>query len=136
MTSESLSVDVSRADTRHRQPIVADLAFWSVAGVTVAALSGPLGGWWSAPRLALVAGGLSFLVVGIGLLLGLQRVRPTPRALVRSFAIINLALAPVAWTAALFHLVPLSTAGNWALAAAGDVMLMLGLWQWWSVRHT
>jgi hypothetical protein len=99
-------------------------------------LSGPLGRWWSAPRLGLVAGGLSFLAVGIGLLLGLQRVRPTPRALVRSFAIFNLALAPVAWAAALLHLLPVSGAGNWAIAAAGDVMLVLGLWQWWSVRRS
>ncbi len=134
MTSESISVDFRRADRRW-QPIFADLAFWTLAGATVAALSGPLGQWWSAPRMALVAGGLSFLALGIGLLWGLQRVRPTPRTLVRSFAMVNLVLAPVAWAAALFHLLPLSAAGNWALAAAGDVMLMLGLWQWWSVRR-
>ncbi len=135
MTSESISVDIRRADSGRWQPIFADLAFWSSAGAAVAALSAPLARWWGAPRIALEAGGLSFLVLGIALLVGLQRSRPTPRSLVRSFALVNLALAPVAWAAALLHLLPVNAAGDWALATAGDVMLVLGLWQWWSARR-
>lgn len=135
MTSESISVDATSADGRRRQPIVADLAFWSVAGAAVAALSGPLGQWWDVPRTALLAGGLSFPALGIGLLYGLRRARPIPRAVVQSFAVVNLALAPVMWVAALLHVLPVSAGGNWALAAAGDIMLVLGLWQWWAARH-
>lgn len=118
------------------QPIFADLAFWSVAGAIVAALSGPLGQWWSAPPTALLAGGLAFLVVGSGLWFWLHRIRPTPRGLVWSFGVFNLALAPIVWVAALSHWLPVSGPGTWALASAGGVMLVLGAWQLLSLRRT
>jgi hypothetical protein len=37
---------------------------------------------------------------------------------------------------ALFHLPPVSTAGNWALAAAGDVAVLLGAWQLTTLRRS
>ena len=77
----------------------------------------------------LLAGGLSFVVLGVILLLSLNRVRPTPRGLVASFVVTNFLLVPIVGAAALFGWLPLSAAGNWALADAGVVMLVLGVWQ-------
>ena len=102
----------------------------------MAALDGPLGNWWSVPHAVLLAGGLSFLVGGIGLLLGLNRIRPTPRALVTGFGVSNLLLAPILWAAASFGWLRLSAAGNWALADAGAVALGLGVWQLTALRRS
>ena len=77
----------------------------------------------------LLACGLSFVVLGVILLPGLNRIRPTPRGLVASFVVTNFLLAPIVWAAALFDWLPLSATGNWALADAGVVMLVLGVWQ-------
>jgi hypothetical protein len=88
------------------------------------------------PHAVLLAGGLSFLVGGIGLLLGLNRIRPTPRGLVAGFGVSNLLLAPIVWVAALFGWLPLSVAGNWALADAGAVALALGVWQLTAFRRS
>jgi hypothetical protein len=41
----------------------------------------------------------------------------------------NLLLAPTVWVAAALGWLSLSTAGNWALAGAGDAALVLGIWQ-------
>ena len=98
-------------------------------GAVVAALNRPLGDWWNVPRAVLLDGGLSFLVGGIGLLLVLNLIRPTPRGLVAGFGVSNLLLAPIMWAAALLGWLPLSAAGNWALADAGAVALVLGVWQ-------
>ena len=105
-------------------------------GAVVAVLDRPLGDWWNVPRTTLLVGGLSFLVGGVGLLFGLSRLRPTPRALVAGFGVSNLLLAPIMWAAALFGWLPLSVAGNWALADAGAVALVLGVWQLTALRRS
>ena len=105
-------------------------------GGVVAAFSGPLAHWWNLSRAELLDGGLSFLVGGVALLLGLNRIRPTPRALVAGFGVSNLLLAPILWAAASFGWVPLSAAGNWALADAGAVALGLGVWQLTALRRS
>lgn len=136
MTSESISVNHQKASNERWRPIVTDLVFWSVAGATVAVFCGPLGQWWTVPPTALLAGGTMFVVVGGALWLGLQRLRPTPRRLLKVFGVANLLLAPAVWAVALFHLLPVSTAGNWALAAAGDVAVLLGAWQLTTLRRS
>ena len=136
MTSQSISTsDVSTTDERWR-PIVADLAFWSLAGATVAVSCEPLGRWWRVPPTALLAGGTLFVVAGAGLWLGLRRIRPTPRRLLRGFGAANLLLAPALWAVALFGWLPVSAAANWALAGAGDVAVVLGAWQLTTLRHS
>jgi hypothetical protein len=129
MTSELVSRSHSQTDDGRWRSIFADLAFWSVAGGIVATLSWPLGDWWSVPHLALLAGGLAFLVGGVALVLGLNRIRPTPRRLVRGFGVFNLTFAPIVWAAAVYGWLPLSEPGNWALASAGGIALVLGSWQ-------
>ena len=83
----------------------------------------------------LLAGGLSFVVLGVVLLIGLNRTRPTPRGLLAGFVVTNFLLAPIVGAAALFGWLPLSAAGNWALADAGAVMLVLGVWQLTALRR-
>ncbi|GBE65979.1 hypothetical protein MFM001_24410 [Mycobacterium sp. MFM001] len=135
MTTTSISTTSRRNDTRRWRSIAADLAFWTVAGGAVAALSGPLSQAWHVPRAVLLAGGLSFLVLGPVLLLGLKRVRPTTGALVSAFVVTNFLLAPITVVSAFLGWLPLSTAGNWALADAGAVMLVLGIWQFTALRR-
>jgi hypothetical protein len=132
MTSELVSGSHSHPLESERgrwRSVFADLAFWTLAGAIVATLSGPFGDWWHVPHAALLAGGLAFLVGGVGLLFGLNRVRPTPRQLVRGFGVFNLIFAPVVWATALYGWLPLSESGNWALAFAGGIALVLGAWQ-------
>jgi hypothetical protein len=129
MTSELVSGSHSQTDDGRWRSVFADLAFWSLAGAIVAALSGPLGDWWSVPHAALLVGGLVFVVGGAGLLFGLNRFRPTPRHLVWGFGVFNLIFAPIVWATALYGWLPLSEAGNWALVSAGGVALVLGSWQ-------
>jgi hypothetical protein len=136
MTSTSISATSRQTDQTRWRPIRADLVFWTVVGGVVAALDQPLGNWWSVPHAVLLAGGLSFLVGGVGLLLGLNRIRPTPRGLVAGFGVSNLLLAPIMWAAALLGWLPLSVAGNWALADAGVVALVLGVWQLTAFRRS
>jgi hypothetical protein len=136
MTSTSISATSRQTDHARWQSVRADLVFWTVVGAVVAALDKPLGDWWHAPHSELLVGGLSFLVGGVGLLLGLSRLRPTPRALVAGFGVSNLLLAPILWAAALFGWLPLSAAGNWALADAGAVALGLGVWQLTALRRS
>ncbi|EUA50522.1 hypothetical protein I552_1458 [Mycobacterium xenopi 3993] len=50
MTGELVSQSHRRTDDPHWRSILADLAFWSVAGAIVATMSGPLADWWRAPR--------------------------------------------------------------------------------------
>ncbi|ORW02009.1 hypothetical protein [Mycobacterium kyorinense] len=125
MTSEL----VSRRYSQRWRAILADLVFWSLAGAIVAAFSGPFGEWWHVPRSVLLAGGLTFLVGGLGLLFGLNRLRPTPRRLVWGFGMFNLIFAPIVWVTAMYGWLPLSAPGNWALASAGVIALVLGGWQ-------
>ncbi len=129
MTSEYISTTATASTNQRWRPIGADLAFWSLAGATVALLSEPLGRWWRVPSTALLAGGLVFVVGGAGLWLGLRQISPTPRRLLTVFGAANLLLAPALWAVALWHLLPVAPAGNWALASAGDVALLLGAWQ-------
>jgi hypothetical protein len=129
MTTASISTRTRPTDATRWRSIRADLIFWTVAGAVVAALSGPFSEWWNVPRADLLIGGLAFLVAGPPLLFGLNRIRPTSRALVLGFAVTNLLLAPIVWAAAFFGWLSLSAAGNWALADAGAVMLALGVWQ-------
>jgi hypothetical protein len=129
MTSTSIST------TSRWQSIRADLVFWTVAGGVVAALSRPLADWWHVPRAVLLDGGLAFLVLGPVLLFGLNRVRPTTGPLVAAFVVTNFLLAPVTLAAAFLGWLPLSVAGNWALADAGAVMLVLGIWQLTALRR-
>jgi hypothetical protein len=138
MTSASLStVSTQRRRTgvARWRSIVADLGFWTVVGAVVAALSGRLGDWWNVPRAVLLEGGLAFVVLGPILLFGLNRARPTTRGLVASFVVTNFLLAPIVWAAAMFGWLRLSAAGNWALADAGVVMLVLGIWQLTALRR-
>jgi hypothetical protein len=128
MTNSSISANLRPIDSARSRPLRADLVFWTSAGAVVAALSGPLARWWDVPRAVLLDGGLVFAVLGPILLLGINRMRPT-RGLVAGFAATNLLLAPMAWAAAWFGWLGLSRAGDWALADAGAVMLVLGVWQ-------
>jgi hypothetical protein len=134
MTSTTISARSGQPDSARRRSIRADLVFWTSAGAVVATLSGPLAQWWGAPRGVLLGGGLIFVVLGPILLLGLNRIRPT-RGLVASFVVTNFLLAPLAWAAARFGWSGLSHAGNWALACAGAVMLVLGVWQLTALRR-
>jgi hypothetical protein len=129
MTSGQISRGSSKADGAAWRSIVADLAFWSVAGAIGAALSERLGKWWGIPHGVLLAVGLVFLVGGAGLLFALNRVRPTSRRLLWGFGVFNLVLAPLAWVAALSGWLGLSTAGDWALGWAGGIALVLGILQ-------
>ena len=104
-------------------------------GVTVAALSEPLGEMWSAPQPVLLAGGVTFAALGAGLLVGLSRIRVIPRVLVWGFGASNLLLAPLAWVAAALRWLPLSAAGNVALMFAGLAALVLGIWQLNALRR-
>ena len=81
------------------------------------------------PRVGLLVGGVSFLVVGPALLFGLSRIRPTARGVVLSFGVSNLVLAPTLWAAASLGWLPVSGAGNGALVGAGGAALVLGVWQ-------
>jgi hypothetical protein len=136
MTSTAISARARQSDVTRWRSIRADLGFWTVVGAVVAALSGPLGDWWNVPRAELLVGGLSFLVGGPALLFGLNRIRPTARGLVLGFGVSNLLLAPAMWAAAALGWLPLSAAGNWALAGAGDVALVLGIWQLTALRRS
>ncbi|BBX44395.1 hypothetical protein GCM10009641_53750 [Mycobacterium cookii] len=131
MTSTTIS---RHTDAPRRRSINADLAFWTAAGAVVAALSAPLAHWWGVSRATLVVGGLSFAILGPVLLVGLNRTRPT-RSLVAAFVVTNFLLAPITAAAAWFGWLPLSTAGNWALADAAAVMLVLGVWQFTELRR-
>jgi hypothetical protein len=136
MTSATISRSSRHADHARWRSIRADLGFWTVAGAVVAALSGPLSEWWNVPRVELFVVGLSFLVGGPALLFGLNRIRPTARGLVLGFGVSNLLLAPALWVVASLRELPLSAAGNWALAGAGDVALVLGVWQLIALRRS
>jgi hypothetical protein len=121
-------------DSTRRRPLRADLIFWTAAGAVVAAASRPLAHWWGVPHAVLLDVGLAFAILGPVMLLGLNRIRPT-RGLVTAFVATNLVLAPLAWAAAGFDWLGLSRAGNWALADAGVVMLVLGAWQFSALRR-
>jgi hypothetical protein len=136
MTSTSLSAISRPTDDRGWRSIRADLVFWTFVGAVVAAFSGPLADRWNVSHAELLVGGLSFLVGGVGLLFGLNRIRPTPRGLVAGFGVSNLLLAPILWAAASVGWVPLSPSGNWALADAGAVALGLGVWQLTALRRS
>jgi hypothetical protein len=136
MTSTAISSRTRQTDVTRWRSVAADLVFWTVVGAVVATLSGPLSEWWNVPRAELFVGGLSFLVVGPALLLGLNRIRPTARGLVLGFGVSNLLLAPTLWAAASLGWLALSVAGNWALAGAGDVALVLGVWQLTTLRRS
>jgi hypothetical protein len=131
MTSTAIS---RPTDSSRRRPLRADLAFWTAAGAVVAALSRPLSDSWSVPRAVLLDVGLVFAVLGPVMLLGLNRMRPT-RGLVAGFVATNFLLAPLAWAAAGFDWLGLSRAGNWALADARVIMLVLGVWQFTALRR-
>jgi hypothetical protein len=127
---------ISRHDTdsARRRPLRADLVFWTSAGAVVAALSNPLAHWWGVPRAVLLDGGLTFAILGPILLMGTNKMRPT-NGLVAGFVVTNFLLAPLAWAAAWFGWLGLSRAGDWALADAGAIMLVLGVWQLTALRR-
>ena len=127
---------ISRHDTdsARRRSLRADLVFWTSAGAVVAALSGPLARWWDVPRAVLFDGGLAFAILGPILLLGINKMRPT-NGLVAGFVVTNFLLAPLAAAAAWFGWLGLSRAGDWALADAGAIMLVLGVWQLTALRR-
>jgi hypothetical protein len=135
MTTATISARTRPTDATRWRSIAADVSFWTVVGGVVAALSGRLGDWWNVPRAELLIGGLAFLAAGPALLFGLNRIRPTPRGLVMGFGVANLLLAPTLWATASLGELPLSTTGNWALAGAGDVALVLGIWQLTTLRR-
>jgi hypothetical protein len=133
MTSEQISLKSNKKSNKARDAawwsIVADLAFWSVAGAIGAALSDRLGTSWGIDHEVLLVVGLAFVVIGPGALLALNRVRAMPRPLVWGFGVFNLALAPLAWAVALSGWLGFSAAGDLALAWAGGIVLVLGTWQ-------
>jgi hypothetical protein len=128
MTAISRPTDSSR-----RRSLLADLVFWTAAGAVVAALSRPLSDSWHVSRAVLLDVGLVFAIFGPVLVLGVYRMRPT-RGLVAGFVATNFLLAPITLAAAGFDWLGLSRAGNWALADAGVVMLVLGVWQFTALR--
>jgi hypothetical protein len=132
MTSTAIS---RPTDSSRRRPLRADIIFWTTAGAVVAALSRPLSDDWGLARGVLFDVGLVFAVLGPVMLLGLNRMRPT-RGLVAGFVVTNFVLAPLAWAAAGFGWLGLSRAGNWALADAGVIMLVLGIWQLSALRRS
>jgi hypothetical protein len=136
MTASAISTSHHRTDVGRWRSIAADLSFWTAAGGVLAAFSGPLGSWWNVPHAELFVGGFAFLVGGAVLLFGLNSIRPTSAGLVLSFGVSNLLLAPTLWAAAALGWLPLSAAGNWALAGAGDVALVLGVWQLTASRRS
>jgi hypothetical protein len=136
MTSTSISARPRHTDAAGSRSIRADLAFWTVVGAVVAAFSGPLGNWWNISRAALLVGGVAFLVGGVALLFVLNRARSTSQGLLLAFGVSNLLLAPTLCVMALGGWLPLSAAGNWALAGAGDVALVLGIWQLSALRRS
>ncbi len=129
MISESISTSSGATSDKSWPPLVADVVFWSTAGSAVAVLCEPLGRWWGVPSTALLGGGLLFVVGGAGMWLWLRRARPVSRHLLQGFGVANSMLAPALWVMALCHWLPVTGAGNWALASAGDVALLLGAWQ-------
>jgi hypothetical protein len=135
MTSTSISADPHPTDAARRRSLRADLVFWTAAGAVVAALSGPLAHSWEVSRTALLVGGLSFAIFGPVLLLGLNRMRRVSRGLVTGFVVTNFLLAPITAAAAWLGWLGLSAAGNWALADAAAVMLVLGFWQLTALRR-
>jgi len=130
MTSTAIS---RPTDSSRRRSLRVDLVFWTVAGAVVAALSRPLGDWWHVPHAVLLDVGLVFAVFGPIMLLGLNRMRPT-QGLVAGFVATNFLLGPLTAAAAWFGWLGLSAAGNWALADAAAVMLLLGVWQFTALR--
>ena len=136
MTSTPISAKPRHTDSARRRSIRADLVFWTAAGAVVAALSGPLAHWWQVSRAVLLVGGVSFAVLGPVLLLGLNRIRPVSGALVAAFVVTNFLLAPVTVAAAWFGWLGLTTSGNWALADAAAIMLVLGAWQLAALRRS
>jgi hypothetical protein len=132
MTSTAIS---RPTDSSRRRPLRADLIFWTAVGAVVAALSRPLSDSWGAPRAVLLDVGLVFAILGPVMLLGVNRMRPT-RGLVAGFVVTNAVLAPIAWAAAGLDWLGLSRAGNWALADAGVIMLVLGVWQLAALRRS
>jgi hypothetical protein len=136
MTSTSISVRSPQTDVARRRSIRADLAFWTAAGAVVAALSEPLAHWWQVPRAVLLVGGLSFAVFGLILLVGLNRIRPLSGGLVASFVVTNFLLAPLTAAAAWLGWLGLTAAGNWAMADAAAIMLVLGVWQLTALRRS
>jgi hypothetical protein len=57
------------------------------------------------------------------------------RGLVTGFVVTNFLLAPITAAAAWSGWLGLSAAGNWALADAAAVMLVLGFWQLTALRR-
>jgi hypothetical protein len=137
MTSTSISANPRHTDSARRRSLRADLVFWTAAGAVVAALSGPLAHWWQVSGTVLLVGGLSFVILGPVMLLGLNRIRRVSRGLVAGFVVTNFLLAPITAAAAWFGWLGLSAAGNWALADAAAAMLVLGVWQLtaWRLRR-
>jgi hypothetical protein len=76
-----------------------------------------------------------FAILGPVLVLGINRMRPT-RGLVAGFVATNFLLAPITLAAAAFDWLGVSRAGNWALADAAAVMLVLGVWQLTALRSS
>ena len=128
------SIAARPTDSARTRSLRADLVFWTSAGAVVAALSGPLAQWWGVPRAVLLDGGIAFAILGPILLLGINRMRPT-RGLVAGFVVTNFLLAPLAFAAAWSGWLGLSRAGDWALADAGAIMLVLGVWQLTALRR-
>ena len=129
MTSNQISRRSNKANDAAWWSIVADLAFWTVAGAIGAALSERLGQWWGIQHEVLLVVGLAFVVVGAGALFALNRVGAMSRRGVWVFGVFNLVLAPLAWAMASSGWLNVSTAGDTALGWAGAIALVLGIWQ-------
>lgn len=124
-----------RAGATSRASVLADLAFWSLAGTSVAVFSGPLSRQWDASRSVLIGLAAAIAAVGLLALLLLRAGRPIPRRIVQACGLGNLTIAPAAFAAATTGLLGLSTAGNWALTLVGVTVLTFGAWQLTSLRQ-
>lgn len=134
MTTDTLAPS-STTHLLHRS-IVVDLAFWTIVGIAAAALAVPAADLIAVQTVWLAVAAVTLAVVSGAALLGLGRLRPMPRAVVRAFAVFNLVGAPLVYVAAFFGWIPMNTAGTWALVLAGDAMLLLGIYQAFALRRT
>jgi len=126
--------DTQTTNDSGRESVLADLYFWSVAALVVAAFSKPLADTWGAPRVVLVGVAAVIFVLGLSAVMALRRVRPLPTRLIRTFGAGNILTTLVALAASSGDWLHLSGAGNTALATVAGITLLFGAWQLVSAR--
>ena len=122
------------AESRRELPVLVDIAWWGIAGAGVALGAGRVGRWWGIEPLPLAIAGGALALSALGLWAWVHRGGPMRRPMVQVFGAANLALAPAVALVGLFHWLPLTLAGNEALATAAVILLALGTWQFTTAR--